>query len=278
MSYKNNKVYEFYKLLPFNVNKNINLEIEQIKNNNPLEIYPQLRNIFSSKNKVKIIEFGCGSGWLVNSLAYHLADNIEIIGVDFNPVVIEYAEEIKSRLKVKSTFVVSDLFTYESEEKYDLIISLGVLHHTNNCLAALNYIMSFGSLKSHIFLGLYHKYGRKPFLDYFKNLDEKSDEDKFYEYKKFHKIKDEKKIYSWFRDQVLHPHETQHSLSEILPIFIENNYKVYKTSLNKFQKIKSISDIVKQEKKWYNYGVEKIKKYQYFPGFFITIGKKNLNI
>ena len=48
-----------------------------------------------------------------------------------------------------------------------LIISLGALHHTNNCKEAIKYICKFGETKSYLFLGLYHKYGRKPFLDHF---------------------------------------------------------------------------------------------------------------
>ena len=184
---------------------------------------------------------------------------------------------MRSSLNVKSKFIVSDLFTYESKYKFDLIISLGVLHHTNNCLKGLDYILKFGNPESYIFLGLYHKYGRTPFLNHFNDLKNESEENKFIEYKKFHKIRDEKKVFSWFRDQVLHPHETQHSLKEIIPVFEHNSYDIYKSSLNKFKEIKSISEIVKEEKKWYNYGLKKIEKYEYFPGFFITIAKKNTN-
>ena len=31
-------------------------------------------------NKVKVIDFGCGGGWLVNSLSYHHGNKIEITG------------------------------------------------------------------------------------------------------------------------------------------------------------------------------------------------------
>ena len=54
-------------------------------------------------------------------------------------------------------------------QKFDLVISLGVLHHTNNCHEAIRYITSFNDQNSYLFLGLYHKYGREPFLNYFKN-------------------------------------------------------------------------------------------------------------
>ena len=151
MTYKNNNVLEFYKELPFNISGDLNLAIKQIKMNNPLDIYPVLKNLIPENKKIKIIDIGCGGGWLVNSLAYHLRDNIDVIGVDFNPNVIDYAKKVKSSLNVKSKFFVSDLFTFEEENKFDIIISLGVLHHTNHCIEAINHVMKYAK-KNHMYL------------------------------------------------------------------------------------------------------------------------------
>tara|TARA_Y100000590_G_C15740581_1_gene1020147 strand:+ start:4568 stop:5398 length:831 start_codon:yes stop_codon:yes gene_type:complete len=275
MSFKNTKVLEFYDKLPFNIYGDLKAAEEQIKKFNPLNIYPEIKKIIERNKKAKIIDFGCGGGWLVNSLSYHLKEKIEVSGVDFNPKVIDYANKLKFSLNLNSNFICSDLFTFNSEKKYDLIISLGVLHHTNNCEEAIKYISKFGSLNSYVFLGLYHKYGREPFLKYFKNMIDKSDDYKFQKYKSLHSIKDEKKLYSWFRDQVLHPHETQHTFEEVKNIFDSIKYKIISTSINKFEKIKKISDIILEEKKLKKYSEEKIKKNEYYPGFFITVAKKD---
>ena len=275
MSFKNKDVLNFYREVPFNIYGDIESAKDQIRKYNPTEVYPELKKIISNYEKIKIIDFGCGGGWLVNSLSYHLKDKVDVTGVDFNPTVIEYANEIKSQLSLNSKFISSDLFTFKSETKYDLIISLGVLHHTNNCEKAIEYISNFGKAGSFLFLGLYHYYGRKPFLDYFKQMENKSEDYKFNEYKKLHKIKDEKKIYSWFRDQVLHPHETQHTFEEIIPIFNSINYKITGSSINKFNKIIDYEKIINEEKKMTLYSEDKIRNKEYFPGFFITIGKKN---
>ena len=56
-------------------------------------------------------------------------------------------------------------------------------------------------------------------------------------------------MYSWFRDQVLHPYETQHSFEEILKIFKMINYNIISTSINRFNKIKNFRDIIDEEKK-----------------------------
>ena len=47
MSLKNLEVYKFYKELPFNISGNEKLHTEQLKNFNPLEVYPELKKIIS---------------------------------------------------------------------------------------------------------------------------------------------------------------------------------------------------------------------------------------
>ena len=276
MSFQNLNVLKFYEQLPFNVYGDLTSAENQIKKYDPLKVYPELKKIFLKYKKIKVIDFGCGGGWLVNSLSYHCGDTAQVKGVDFNPVAIDYANKLKSRLKLNSKFISSDLFTFNDTQKYDVIISLGVLHHTNNCKEAIKHICKFGKLNSYLFLGLYHKYGRKPFLDHFKGIKHKSDKFKFIEYKKLHNISDEKKLYSWFRDQVLHPHETQHTFEELIKIFKTTKYKILSTSINKFKDIKSFEEIISNEKKLTYYAEKKIKNSEYYPGFFITIGKKTL--
>jgi len=277
MTFKNDQVLEFYKELPFNIYGDIDSAVNQIKKYDPLEVYPELKKIFDKiqNKKINIIDFGCGGGWLVNSLNYHHASKVNVKGVDFNPTVIQYANKIKDKLNLKSDFATSDLFSYVDDVKYDIIISLGVLHHTNNCIEAVRHICKFNSSNAFVFLGLYHKYGRLPFLEHFSNMKGKSDDFKFLEYKKLHNITDEKKLYSWFRDQVLHPHETQHTFEEIYPIIESKGYKILSTSINNFNKISNKEEIIELEKTLSAYSKDKINKLEYFPGFFIIVGEKN---
>ena len=96
----------------------------------------------------------------------------------------------------------------------------------------------------------------------------------FEEYKKLDKrSSDETHLRSWFKDQVLHPKETQHTLAEILPI-IKTKYKIISTSLNKFEQIHNLEQIVEEEEKWLDYGLQKLRNNIYFPGFFIIFGER----
>ena len=275
MTFKNKEVLCFYEKIPFNIYGDFNTAVDQIKKWDPLIVYPELKKIISNFKKIKIIDFGCGGGWLVNSMSFHHKNKVEITGIDFNPKVIEYANKIKDLCNLDSKFFTSDIFEFKSSEKFDLVISLGVLHHTNNCHEAIRYITSFNDQNSYLFLGLYHKYGREPFLNYFKNMKNQSDDYKFKEYKKLHKnITDEKKMYSWFRDQVLHPHETQHTFEEISTLLIKLGYSIKSTSINKFDNINDLKDIYELEKACYEISIKKIQDNEYYPGFFIVTAKK----
>ncbi len=276
MSFKNEDVLTFYEKIPFNIYGDINSAVDQVKKWDPVITYPELGKIIKNYNKVKIIDFGCGGGWFVNSMSYFHPKKVEITGVDFNPVAIEYANKIKQKCNLDCNFITSDILNLIPwGGKFDIIISLGVLHHTNNCHEAIKHISKFGERDSFLFLGLYHKYGRKPFLNYFKSMKNQSKDYKFEKYKKLHKnIKDDKKIYSWFRDQVLHPHETQHTFEEISKVLIDVGYSIISTSINRFEEIKSLKNIFDSEKKLYDVSIKKIKENEYFPNFFITCGKK----
>ena len=134
----------------------------------------------------------------------------------------ENADKVQKKLNLNNKFVTQDLFEIDNYYEFDLINSVGVLHHTNNCLKGIEKIISLSP--KYFFIGLYHKYGRKPFLDHFEkiksdfsNLDqEKLEEKLFKEYKKLDSRKmDDVHLRSWFKDQVIHPYETQHTLDEV---------------------------------------------------------------
>ena len=274
MSFQNLDVLDFYRDLPFNYYNDKKIALASIKKDDPINIYPVLKNVLDTFDYLNVLEIGSGVGWMSNSLNYHHHDKLLSTGIDFNSVATDYSKEVAESLNIKSNFITSDLFKFQSDIKYELLLSLGVLHHTNNCEAAIRHVCKLGKDKSFFLLGLYHKYGRAPFLEYFDNMKEKDEDYKFNKYKELHTTQDEKHLYSWFRDQVLHPHETQHTLKEIVPILESENFKIVSTSINRFDSIKDINNLYNLEKNYYKYAEEKIVKKEYFPGFFIILAEK----
>ena len=108
MSFQNLDVLKFYEELPFNIFGDLDEAEKQIKKFNPIDVYPELKKNINFNQKLKVIDFGCGGGWFVNGLSYHLGENIDVTGVDFNPTAINYANKIKDRLSLNSNFILSD--------------------------------------------------------------------------------------------------------------------------------------------------------------------------
>ena len=143
------EVKEFYKDTPFNFSNDLQIYVDSINNLNQIHEYKDLHKLLSNpifpflKPKVKsIIEFGCGTGWLSNTIAHYYKKN-DITAVDFTDKAIEVAKKVSSILKVNIKYINSDIFEYKEQKKYDLVVSTGVLHHTKDCRAALNHISKF---------------------------------------------------------------------------------------------------------------------------------------
>lgn len=270
-------VLAFYRELPFNFRVDARTHAESVKQGNPLRAYPPLVTLLSGQRT--LLDVGCGAGWLVNSAAYH--HSVPATGIDFNPVAIERAREVADALRLSSTFEVADLFSYRPHDRPDLVTSVGVLHHTDDCLGAISHIgQNVVAPDGHIFIGLYHSYGRRPFLDHFADMRRRGEsEDAMYEEFKVLRVgpaggrTDEVFLRSWFRDQVLHPHETCHTLAEILPVLDDLGFTFEATTLNRFNAVGSREEILEMEPKLEEAGRQALAQKQYYPGFFAFLAR-----
>ena len=254
------QVLNFYKTLPFNFKGSIeNHALGVMKRKSYGENLEPLLN-----KGTKVLEVGCGAGWFSNGIAYHY--KCDVTAFDFNPVVIERAKEVRDYLGLSVEYDVVDVFDYEPKELVDVVVSIGVLHHTIDPLNATKRISEFIKRGGHMYLGLYHKYGRKPFLNHFKQLqkDGLSEDELFEEYCKLDKrITDKTHLRSWFKDQVLHPHENQYTFKEM------------KELLGTLDMTIEYSSIEGDEKKYETIAKQKLKESSYWPGFFNILARKN---
>jgi len=270
----NREVLEFYKLLPFNIRDSVEHSAAAVVATDHATAYPVLMPLLAPG--VRVLDVGCGTGWMSNSLAYH--HRAQVTGLDFNPVAIERARAVAGALQLPTEFVQGDLFAYQPSTPYEVVISLGVLHHTNDCARAVRHVFdAMVAPGGHALIGLYHLQGRKPFLDHFASMRAagSSDEQMFARYRQLHaQIADETLLRSWFRDQVLHPHETQHTLAEMLPILEAAGMDLVSTSINRFEPIQSIDQVLAAEPAYADLARERLRDNQYFTGFFVFLARK----
>ena len=278
-------VLKFYQETPFNFRQTIKEQADAAMAKEITDYYPSLDPYINGKETIDALEVGCGAGWFSNGLSLH--HNVWPVGIDFNEVAIKRAKDVWKYIRKcnfhcgiidkPSQYLVKDIFEYDVDAqsrpsgntgKFDFVASIGVLHHTKDCHEALRKICNnFVKSKGHIFIGLYHKYGRKPFLDEFKKLKDMgiSEQGMFKRYCELSnfKGKDETHLRSWFVDQVLHPHETLHTQEKINSILKECDMTLVE------------STIEGDEKKYEEIATNKLKENSYWPGFFSFIARKN---
>ncbi len=105
-----------------------------------------------------VLEAGCGTGEFSNSLALNGA---EVDAFDLSTSSIKKAEQLKKKFSVENvSFSRQDLFKFSSRKKYDIVFSLGVLHHTNSPSTAFKLLSRHVKKDSFICIGVYNRFGR----------------------------------------------------------------------------------------------------------------------
>ena len=267
-------VQDFYQDLPFNYDETGRRALLRIKKN-PVRSYPELCALLDNGRIKSAIEFGCGTGWFTAALARHWG--VRATGVDMTPRAVARAREIVAALKLtdKASIVESDIFSYDSAaEQYDLVASIGVLHHTSDCHAAFHHVQKAVAPDGYLFIGLYHLYGRKLMLDYYRQMIANEGEDyAFRRYQMAHGELGEGTLEaSWFKDQVLHPHETLHTYEEVSNWVEEAGLHLVGTSINDYGPIDNREEIIRMEKEYKRISfVRNVLQGKFFPGFFTIL-------
>ena len=291
------KVAAFYRELPFNYEGTAAQAAKTIQEQNQIAMaYPPLASLLQEARGRPVIDLGCGAGWFVNTAAQYY--KAHVLGVDACEPAIERAAEVTKILGLgaKARYVCADLFELDrqpliSSQRFFIVNSLGVLHHTHDCRHALHHAARLVEPGGYLHLGLYHTYGRKPFLDLFRHdvaayrsaqdLDQqRAIEDRaFARYRQLHAaLTDEVLLRSWFRDQVLHPHESQHTLREVTDWLVEEGLTCRSTSINRFQPVDDWATLFEEEKRLYEVSYQRnVKQQRYFPGFFIVVAQRTIS-
>ncbi len=104
--------------------KQINKYLEFIET-----ILPELKILSKTKEKLQIVDFGCGKAYLSFALYYYLTEikkiPCEIYGLDLKEEVIEFCNEISKKANFENLkFIKGDINNFEFSFQPDMIISL----------------------------------------------------------------------------------------------------------------------------------------------------------
>ncbi len=165
-----------------------------------------------------VLECGCGTGQLSH---YLQLNNNHVLGIDMSLGSLRLAVEHKMRNGLaRSSFGQMNIFDLAIKDNtFDVVISHGVLHHTFDAQRAFAHIVRKAKPGGIVVVGLYNRYARVltwlrahmirfvgPKIDYVVRKQ----------------IRDSRKAEIWIQDQYFNPHETWHSIDEVLGWFAEN--------------------------------------------------------
>lgn len=269
-------VRNFYEELPFNYEATDEAAAAEARAN-PLRAYPDLDALLRGPRVRSVVEVGCGAGWLANAVALHYGKRVAAI--DMTGAALARARRVAALVGVDAsvTFEQHDLFAFTPAVPPDLVVSVGVLHHTHDCAAAFRHVAGFLPPAGLLFVGLYHAPGRGPFLGLFREILAREGEAAAFEhYCSLNPGQTDPQILrSWFRDQVLHPHESQHTLAEVAGWLDDLGFALRSTSINRFAPIADRNALFAMERDYEALSRRRntVEK-QFFPGFFTILAER----
>jgi SAM-dependent methyltransferase len=172
----------------------------------------------------RVLECGCGTGQLTNFLA---VANRTVIGTDLCMNSLKLAKEFREKNGLdRAHFFQMNLFRpCFRPMSFDLVISNGVLHHTSDPSLGFQSIASLVRPGGYIVVGLYDRYGRTVTRLRREIFKATKDRLRFLDKRAVERKTSEAKRRSWFMDQYKNPHESTHTLGDVLPWLEEAGFE-----------------------------------------------------
>lgn len=172
-----------------------------------------------------ILEVGCGTGQMTNFLG--LVSTRTVIGTDQSITSLTLGQNFKERFGLQNVhFVQANIFAMPFKpNSVDILICSGVLHHTPNPKKGFQELLRLVKPGGKILIGLYNTYARIPtgMRKFIFSCTGKTF--RFLDSHMRRRDVDESKKAIWFADQYCNPHESWHSVDEVLGWFDETHVK-----------------------------------------------------
>jgi SAM-dependent methyltransferase len=172
---------------------------------------------------VLVLEAGCGTGQLTNFLGMEWRRRV--IGADLCMNSLRLGKGFRDRFAiVNADFVQMNLFRPPlADASVDVVICNGVLHHTVDPHGGFRSILAKLKPRGHIIVGLYNWLGRLPTLWQRRLIEIFGDRMAALDSRLRGDALNTGRWAAWFRDQYKHPHESKHSMDEVLRWFRDSN-------------------------------------------------------
>ncbi len=169
-----------------------------------------------------VLEAGCGTGQLTNFLGMNWRRRV--IGADLCMNSLRLGKGFRDRFAVvNADFLQMNLFRPPfADDSMDVVISNGVLHHTADPEGGFRAILAKLKPGGHIIIGLYNWLGRLPTLWQRRLIETFGDRMAALDSRLRGNALNTGRWAARIRDQYKHPHESKHSIDEVLRWFKDN--------------------------------------------------------
>ena len=228
----------------------------------------------------RVLEVGCGTGQLSNFLGIA---HRHVFGTDMCLNSLKLGQHFRKKNNLERVnFYQMNLFKpIFRKESFPIVICNGVLHHTGDPFGGFQTISRLVKKGGYIVIGLYNTYGRvitdiRRFIfnvskNRFKYLDPQIRK----------KDRGDLKKFTWFLDQYKNPHESKHTMGEVLKWFDQTGFEFVNgiPKLRMFETFTENEKLFKQNPRgtWIDHFVTQTQLLftgSKEGGFFIMIGKK----
>lgn len=185
-----------------------------------------------------VIDVGCGTGQLACLLALK---ERSVLGIDYSEHSLALARRLKQRLALEQVdFRRANILSWDlPAESFDFVFCNGVLHHTSDPYGGFQNLVRIAKRGGFVIVGLYNRYGRlmlgarRRVVRFLSRFDPRA-KDRAIEKQLVELDDDAEKRRTWYADQYEHPHESTHSVEEVLGWFRANGLE-YVSSLPKIE-------------------------------------------
>jgi SAM-dependent methyltransferase len=169
-----------------------------------------------------VLDAGSGTGQLTNFLGMDWRRRV--IGADVCMNSLKLAKGFRDRFGIiNADFLQMNLYRPPfADASMDVIISNGVLHHTADPEGGFRAIVTKLKPGGYILVGLYNWLGRLPTLWRRRLIEVFGDRMAVLDRRLRGERLNTGRWAAWFRDQYRHPHESKHSMDEVLGWFERN--------------------------------------------------------
>lgn len=166
-----------------------------------------------------VLEAGCGTGQLSNFLG--MSWRRRVIAGDMCLNSLRLAKRFADQHAIRNVgFLQFNLFRPPfRDESFDVVISNGVLHHTGDCERAFRSLLPKLKAGGYVVVGLYNSLGRLPTLWKGALMRTLGPRMHFLDRRLQDWDREPGRVKAWYMDQYRHPHETRHSIDEVLGWF-----------------------------------------------------------